>query len=217
MEGSELPAVPGTAELPAELQDYPVQLGVVEPAEYNRWLPLVKWLLAIPHYFALVFLGIGALVVLVIAFFAVLFTGDYPRGMFDYLLGVQRWALRVSAYVLLMVDEYPPFTLDDDPSYPARLEIAYPEEGVDNWRPLVHWLLIIPYMFVAGAAGLGRGDHHDHRVLRDPLHEGVPAGPLRFQRDRSALADPGECLLLLHGDAVPAVRLGLSSATRPSP
>ncbi len=149
--GSGPPAVAGTAELPTELRDYPVQLGVVHQEEYNRLLPLVKWLLAIPHFFVLTFLGIAAAFVLIYAFFAVLFTGSYPRGAFDFLVGVQRWAIRVSAYTLLMVDDYPPFALADDPSYPVRLEVAYPEAGVDNWRPLVHWLLVWPYAIVAGA------------------------------------------------------------------
>ncbi|HEX6116566.1 MAG TPA: DUF4389 domain-containing protein [Solirubrobacterales bacterium] len=153
----EVPAIAGTAELATELRDYPVQAGIVRQEEYNRWLPLVKWLLAIPHYFVLAFLGIGAAVVLIIAFFAVLFTGSWPRGMFDYVVGVQRWVFRVNAYVLLMVDEYPPFGLDDDPDHPARLWISYPEEGVDNWRPLVHWLLIFPYAIVAGALVFAAG------------------------------------------------------------
>ena len=87
--------------------------------EYNRFLPLVKWLLAFPHYIVLVVLGIGALFVHLIAFFAVLFTGRYPRGMCDYVVGVHRWGWRVGAYVLCSRDEYPPFTLDDDPAYPA--------------------------------------------------------------------------------------------------
>jgi hypothetical protein len=154
---SEPSPVAGTAELPAELRDYPVQLGVVRQQEYSRWLPLVKWLLAIPHLFVLFFLGIGALFALVVAFFTVLFTGEYPRGMFDFLVGVQRWAIRVSAYTLLMVDEYPPFSLDDDPAYPVRLEIAYPEGGMDNWRPLVQWLLILPYALIAGALAFVAG------------------------------------------------------------
>jgi len=142
------PSVPGTADLPAELQDYPLQAGIVRQEEYSRLLPLVKWLLAIPHFFVLVFLGIGALFVHFIAFFAVLFTGRYPESLFNYMVGVLRWAWRVSAYVMLMVDPYPPFSLDDDPGYPARYEIAYPE-SVERWRPLVAWLLIIPYWFVA--------------------------------------------------------------------
>jgi len=82
------------------------------PRELNRWLPLVKWLLAIPHYIVLFFLGIGAFVVVVVAWFAILFTGRYPRGMFDFVEGVIRWQMRVAAYAfLLMTDEYPPFRL----------------------------------------------------------------------------------------------------------
>ena len=78
----------------------------------NRWLPLVKWLLAIPHYIVLFFLDIAAFVVVIVAWFAILFTGRYPRGLFDFVVGVMRWSLRVSAYAfLLTTDEYPPFTL----------------------------------------------------------------------------------------------------------
>ena len=82
------------------------------PRDLNRWLPLVKWLLAIPHFVVLVFLGLGAFVSVVIAWFAILFTGRYPRGLFDYVVGVGRWGLRVTAYaVLLTTDRYPPFSL----------------------------------------------------------------------------------------------------------
>jgi hypothetical protein len=81
--------------------------------ELNRWLPLVKWLLAIPHYIVLAFLFIAAFVCIVIAWFAILFTGRYPRGLFDFVVGVGRWAVRVEAYALLLVtDRYPPFSLD---------------------------------------------------------------------------------------------------------
>ena len=80
--------------------------------ELNRWLPLVKWFLAIPHYIVLVFLGIAAFVCIVIAWFAILFTGRYPRGLFDFVLGVGRWGVRVEAYSFLLVtDRYPPFSL----------------------------------------------------------------------------------------------------------
>ena len=78
----------------------------------NRWLPLVKWFLALPHYFVLLFLGVGAVVAVVIAWFAILFTGRYPRALFDYVVGVGRWALRVQAYAfLLLTDSYPSFSL----------------------------------------------------------------------------------------------------------
>jgi hypothetical protein len=127
---------------------YPAGFEITYPSELNRWLPLVKWLLAIPHFIILFFLGIGAFFVLIYGFFAVLFTGRWPRGAFDYLVGTVRWAYRVLAYYHLMTDAYPPFSLADDPAYPLRLNIDYPER-IANWRPLVQWLLAIPYMFVA--------------------------------------------------------------------
>jgi len=140
------PAAPPTAVGPAE--DYPVHLDIERQEEYSRFMPLIKWLLAIPHYIALLVLGIGALVVIIISFFAVLFTGRWPEGMFNYVVGVHRWAFRVIAYTDLMVDPYPPFTLDDDPAYPVHFDIDYPEH-VNRWRPLVHWLLVIPFAIVA--------------------------------------------------------------------
>ena len=145
----EQPPASATAEQPPP-GAYPVHVDAQRQDEYHRFLPLVKWLLAFPHYVVLFFLVIGVLVAKIIAFFAVLFTGRYPRGIFDFVLGVLRWSWRVTAYVYLLRDEYPPFSLDDDPSYPATLEIEYPEDGIDNWRPLVQWLLIIPYAIVAG-------------------------------------------------------------------
>jgi hypothetical protein len=82
------------------------------PRDLNRWLPLVKWFLAIPHYVVLFFLDIAAVVVVIIVWFAVLFTGRYPRGMFDFVEGVIRWHNRVLAYaVVLVTDQYPPFRL----------------------------------------------------------------------------------------------------------
>jgi hypothetical protein len=78
----------------------------------NRWLPLVKWLLAIPHYIVLFFLGLGALGAVAIAWFAILFTGTYPRALFDYVVGVLRWSNRVNGYAItLITDRYPPFSL----------------------------------------------------------------------------------------------------------
>ena len=80
--------------------------------DLNRWMPLVKWLLAIPHYIVLAFLGVAAFISVVIAWFAIIFTGRYPRGLFNFVLGVHRWGLRVSAYMwFLITDRYPPFSL----------------------------------------------------------------------------------------------------------
>ena len=102
-------------EYPSTDEEQSVHLDLDYPdaeRDLNRWLPLVKWFLAIPHYIVLIFLGIGALVSVVIAWFAILFTGRYPRGLFNYVVGVGRWSLRVWAYMwLLITDRYPPFSL----------------------------------------------------------------------------------------------------------
>ena len=104
-----------TEDYPSTVEEQGVHLEVDYPDvehDLNRWLPLVKWLLAIPHLVVLFFLGVGAVVAVVIAWFAILFTGRYPRGLFDYVVGVGRWGLRVQAYAFLLVtDEYPPFSL----------------------------------------------------------------------------------------------------------
>jgi hypothetical protein len=104
-----------TDRYPSTVEEQSVHLDLDYPdarTDLNRWLPLVKWLLVIPHIVVLAFLGIGAVVVIVIAWFAILFTGRYPRPLFDYVVGVSRWALRVSAYsTLLITDRYPPFRL----------------------------------------------------------------------------------------------------------
>ncbi|MFC1904423.1 DUF4389 domain-containing protein [Chloroflexota bacterium] len=104
-------------EYPSTDEDQAVHIDIPYPdakAELNRWLPLVKWFLAIPHIVFLFFLGIAALVCAVIAWFAILFTGRYPKGLFDFVVGVFRWSLRVAVYALLLTtDRYPPFTLSD--------------------------------------------------------------------------------------------------------
>ena len=104
-----------TDQYPSTVDEQFVHLDIDYPdAEHdlNRWLPLVKWFLVIPHLVVLFFLFIGAFFAVVIAWFAILFTGRYPRGLFDYVVGVSRWALRVSAYATLLVtDRYPPFRL----------------------------------------------------------------------------------------------------------
>jgi hypothetical protein len=104
-----------TDEYPSTVDEQKVHLDIDYPTverDLNRWLPLVKWFLAIPHYIVLLFLSIGAFFVVIVAWFAILFTGHFPRGLFDYVVGVGRWALRVNAYAFLLVtDRYPPFSL----------------------------------------------------------------------------------------------------------
>ena len=96
-----------------EEQSVHVDMPYPDAANLNRWLPLVKWFLAIPHMIVLCFLGIAAMVVIIIAWFAILFTGKYPKSMFDFVLSVMRWGFRVMCYALTMItDKYPPFRLD---------------------------------------------------------------------------------------------------------
>ena len=108
-----------TDRYPSTVDEQSVHLEIEYPdveKDLNRWLPLVKWLLAIPHYFVLLFLWIGAILAIVIAWFAILITGRYPKPLFDYVVGVSRWTLRVSAYAFLLVtDRYPPFSLSEGP------------------------------------------------------------------------------------------------------
>jgi len=100
---------------PSTVEEQAVHLEIDYPdveKDLNRWMPLVKWFLAIPHYIVLAFLAIGVFFAGLIAWFAILFTGRYPRGLFDYIVGVSRWGLRVNAYAFLLVtDRYPPFSL----------------------------------------------------------------------------------------------------------
>jgi hypothetical protein len=104
-----------TDQYPSTVEEQSVRLEIDYPdveQDLNRWLPLVKWLLAIPHYIVLAVLWAVAIVVIIIAWFAILFTGSYPRSLFDYVVGVSRWSLRVQAYAFLLVtDQYPPFSL----------------------------------------------------------------------------------------------------------
>jgi len=104
-----------TDQYPSTVDEQSVHLEIDYPdvkSDLNRWMPLVKWLLAIPHYIVLVFLGIAAFFAAIIAWFAILATGQYPRALFDFIVGVGRWGLRVDAYAFLLVtDRYPPFSL----------------------------------------------------------------------------------------------------------
>jgi Domain of unknown function (DUF4389) len=91
---------------------YPVRVDASLDDHLSRWLWLVKWVLAIPHYIVLVFMWAAFVVLSIIAFFAILFSRSHPRSIFDFVLGMNRWVLRVAAYAVLMTDKYPPFRLD---------------------------------------------------------------------------------------------------------
>ena len=148
---------------------YPLRLeGKLDPP-LSRWLWLLKWLLLIPHAIALVFLWIAFLVLTFVAFFAILFTGRYPRGIFDFNVGVMRWGWRVVfySYNALGTDVYPPFSLADDPSYPAHLEVDYPPSLSRGLVLIKWWLLALPHYLVVGIfaggawAGFDAANHND--------------------------------------------------------
>ena len=140
---------------------YPARLsGELDPTT-SRWLWLVKWLLVIPHVVVLVFLWIGTLLSTIGAGFAILFTGRYPRGIFEYNVGVMRWTWRVAFYAVnaFGTDRYPPWSLRPDPTYPADFTVDYPERLSRGLVLVKWWLLALPHYVIVGilAGGWGAG------------------------------------------------------------
>src|SRR5450755_371053 len=141
---------PCCEEFTMDAQPYPARLdGQLDPA-VGRWLWLVKWLLVIPHVVVLFFLWCAVTVLTVVAGFAILFTGRYPRAIFDFNVGVMRWTWRVGFYTTSAfgTDRYPPFSLEPDPSYPADLQIDYPRHLSRGLVLVKWWLLAIPHYLV---------------------------------------------------------------------
>lgn len=144
-------AIGGLPAIAGAFGSYPVILeGDLDP-ELSRWQWLFKWLLVLPHLIILAFLWVGFVLLTVVAWFAIVFTGRYPRAIFDFNVGVLRWSWRVGyySYSALGTDRYPPFSLDNG-DYPARFDVAYPEELSRGLALVKTWLLAIPHYLIVG-------------------------------------------------------------------
>ena len=130
----------------ASMSGYPVSFDVEYPEAPNRWLILVRWLLAVPHLIVLYFLGIIISVIWVVSFFTILIGRTYPESLYKFAVGTLRWNQNVMAYVLVR-DAYPPFSMNEDAYEGVTFTVARPAE-FNRWLVLVKWLLVIPHVII---------------------------------------------------------------------
>ena len=133
------------------MSDYPVTFDVAYPESPNRWLILIRWLLAIPHYIVLAILAAALAAVEVIVLFTILLAKTFPDRLYRFTVGVNRWALNVGAYVLFL-DRYPPFSMNEG-AYPGVTFTVERPEDLNRWSVLVRWLLVTPHAIVLAALG----------------------------------------------------------------
>ena len=129
------------------MSEYPVAFDVAYPESPNRWLILARWLLALPHFVVLSLLGILASVVWVVSFFTILIARSYPDALYRFMVGVSRWSVNVTAYVLFL-DRYPPFSMEEGAYEGVTFSVERPD--FNRWLVLVKWLLVIPHAIVLG-------------------------------------------------------------------
>ena len=195
---------------PVNIPDDPVRVRCDVDAP-SRWLWLVKWcVLAAPHYPILILLYLAYPLLTIVAGVAILFTGRYPRPIFDFNVGVLRWSWRVMNYRFPMnsTDKYPPFTLASRPDYPADLEVDYPEQ-LTNWAVLVKsWLLAIPQILICWAMEPLLQLLCDVAAGVVVVHRDDPAGHVRLPDGDRPMALPGGRVCLLDARRISAVPTG---------
>jgi Domain of unknown function (DUF4389) len=140
-----------TTMAPPSSSSYPMRLDIQYAESLSR-LTFVKWILAIPHYLIIYALNIVFEIISLIAFFAILFTGVYPRSLFDFAVNTQRWRMNLVAYVMLIRNEYPPFSFEPG-LYPVTFEVDYPT-NLQRFAPLYKWILAIPHFIIVAVLGV---------------------------------------------------------------
>jgi Domain of unknown function (DUF4389) len=190
-----------------------LQLSVEYPERLSRLLIFVKWLLAIPHYIVLFFLGIAGFIVWIIAFFAILITGNYPRSLFEFSVMLLRWTARVTAYTALLIDDYPPF---GEGVHPVNLDLEYPPH-LSRLLIFIKWLLLIPHFIVLYFLGIVVYAITIIAFFAILFTAGYPKGLFDFVVGYYRWSNRVSSYFLLMTDAYPPFGFGESTTPAPPP